>query len=179
MTARLKEKYLSEIVPALREKGDYPNPMQVPRVVKVVVNMGTKAAMDKNSLAALVEDMAMITGQKGVVTKSRMSISNFHLREGMSVGIKTTLRGERMFEFLDRLINVALPRIRDFRGVSGKSFDGSGNYNMGLRDQVMFPEIDPDNVKVSHGMDIAVCTTAETNDEARKLLKLLGFPFAR
>jgi large subunit ribosomal protein L5 len=174
---RLKEKYSKEIAPALRESQGYKNPMQVPRVSKVVINMGVKTSDDRDAIKALVDDLGKITGQQAVITKARKSISNFRLREGMPVGIKVTLRGVRMFEFLDRLLNVALPRIRDFRGVSATAFDGRGNYTLGLQEQTIFPEINPDHVKKLHGMDITIVTTANTNDEAKELLKLMGMPF--
>jgi large subunit ribosomal protein L5 len=178
MIARLKQKYQTEIVPSLKESKGYGNPMQVPRVTKVVVNMGVGTKLDRDALKAVTDDLGRITGQRPIVTKARKSIANFKLREGMSIGAKVTLRGTRMYEFLDRLINVALPRIRDFRGLSPDSFDGHGNYTLGLREQTVFPEIDPDHLKVSHGMDMTIVTTAKTDDEARDLLKLLGMPFA-
>ena len=149
--ARLKVEYKETIAPKLRESGSYKNPMQVPNVQKIVLNMGVKTSMDKDSLKAIAEDMTRITGQRAVVTKARKSIANFKLREEMPIGVKVTLRGDRMYEFLDRLINVALPRIRDFRGISAKSFDGHGNYSFGLSEQSMFPEIDPDRMKVTQG----------------------------
>ncbi len=178
MTATMKEKYERTVVPALQEAHRYGNPMQVPRITKVVVNMSVNTRVDKDALKTVGEDLARITGQRPVITKARKSISNFALREGMEIGAKVTLRGARMFEFLDRLINVALPRIRDFRGISGKAFDGRGNYTLGLREQGIFPEINPDNVKKTQGMDITIVTTAETDEEARDLLKHLGMPFA-
>ncbi len=174
----LKDKYVKEVYPALKKTGRFANAMQVPRVSKVVVNMGVSTAVDKDTLKAVAEDLARITGQKPVITKARKSISNFKLREGMPLGAKVTLRGPRMFEFLERLINVALPRIRDFRGVSAKSFDGRGNYTLGLREQTIFPEIEPDRVKKVQGMDITIATTAQTDEDARELLKLMGMPFA-
>lgn len=173
----LKEKYENEVVDRLKEELGVKNRMQVPKVQKVVVNMGLGVA-DKDVLKAGTEDLAKITGQKPLVTKARKSISNFKLREGMSIGAKVTLRGERMYEFLDRLINAALPRIRDFRGIAAKAFDGRGNYTLGIREQSIFPEIDPNNVSVTQGMDITIVTSAGTDDEARKLLSLLGMPFA-
>jgi len=178
MIPRLREKYEKEVAPAMKESRQYANVMQVPKVTKVVVNMGVKSGIDRDVLSALERDMATITGQKAVITKSRKAISNFKLREGMPVGIKVTLRGARMYEFLDRLVSASLPRIRDFRGISPKSFDGAGNYNLGIQEQTIFPEIDPDRIKVSHGMDIAICTTAKTDDEGRELLKRMGFPLA-
>jgi len=177
MTVRMKEKYRSEVAVALRKSQGYGNPMETPRVVKVVVNVGISATADKDSMKSIAQDLAKVTGQLPLTTKARMSIANFKLREGMPVGMKVTIRGDRMFEFLDRLINVALPRIRDFRGVRATSFDGRGNYSLGLREQSVFPEIDPDHVKVTHGMDITIVTTAKTDDEARELLKLMGMPF--
>ncbi|MBN1269435.1 MAG: 50S ribosomal protein L5 [Kiritimatiellae bacterium] len=176
--ARLKQKYQTEIVPQMKEAKGYRNVMQVPRVTKVVVNMGTGTKHDRDALKAVVEDLALITGQRPITTKSRKSIANFKLRQDMPIGAKVTLRGARMYEFLDRLINSALPRIRDFRGVPPGSFDGRGNYTLGLKDQTIFPEIDPDRVKAMQGMDITICTTATSNDDARELLKLLGMPFA-
>ena len=178
MTVTMKAKYDDVVVPALKEAHGYRNPMQVPRITKVVVNMSVNTRGDKDTLKIASEDLARITGQRPAITKARKSISNFALREGMEIGAKVTLRGARMFEFLDRLINIALPRIRDFRGVSAKAFDGRGNYTLGLREQTIFPEINPDNVKRSQGMDITIVTTATTDKEARDLLKHLGMPFA-
>ena len=175
---RLKERYRNEIVAQLQEQHQYGNPMQVPRLVKIVVNMGVgEAAQKRKELDGALEDMAAITGQKPETTLERKSIANFKLREGMPVGCRVTLRGERMWEFLDRLINVTLPRIRDFKGVSPKSFDGRGNYTLGLKEQIIFPEIDYDKVDKIRGMDITICTTAETNDEGRALLKQFSMPF--
>ncbi len=173
----LKEKYLTDVVPKLQATGAYPNPMMLPRLTKVVVNMGT-GIVDKDVQKALAADLATITGQQPMMRRARLSISNFKLREGMTVGAKVTLRGSRMYEFLDRLINSALPRIRDFRGVSAKGFDGRGNYTLGIRDQTIFPEIDPNRVAAEQGMDISVVTSALTDDAARELLALLGMPFA-
>jgi large subunit ribosomal protein L5 len=174
---RLKKRYREEIVPSLREKLAYDNVMRVPRVVKVSVNMGLGESMkDGKILEGAVKDLAVITGQKALVTKARKSIANFKLREGQSIGAKVTLRGDRMWEFLDRLLTVALPRIRDFRGLPSK-MDGRGNYTFGVTEQLIFPEIDFDEVYRTRGMDITVVTTAETDDEARALLKELGFPF--
>lgn len=178
MIATMKEKYDQTAVPALKESYGYANPMQVPRITKVVINMSVNTKVDKDTLKAVSDDLAKIAGQRPVITKARKSISNFALREGMPIGAKVTLRGTRMYEFLDRLINVALPRIRDFRGVSARSFDGRGTYTLGLKEQTIFPEINPDNVKRSQGMDISIITTAETDAEARDLLKSLGMPFA-
>ncbi len=178
MIPTLKEKYKSTVVPALKEAHGYKNPMQVPRITKVVVNMSVNTKVDKDAFKAVTDDLARISGQRPVTTKARLSISNFGLREGMPIGAKVTLRGARMFEFLDRLINVALPRIRDFRGVSSTAFDGRGSYTLGLKEQTIFPEVNPDNVKRTQGMDITIVTTAETDAEARDLLKHLGMPFA-
>jgi len=174
----LRETYQKTTAPALRQSLGLGNPMQVPRLVKVVVNMGINSQVDRDTFKALTEDLAHITGQRPVVTKARVSISNFKLREGMAVGAKVTLRGQRMYEFLERLIHATLPRIRDFRGVSPKGFDGRGSYTLGLQEQTIFPEIDPDKVKKTQGMDITIVTTAKTNEEARELLKQLGMPFA-
>lgn len=178
MIATMREKFNETVVPALKEAHGYKNPMQVPRIVKVVVNMSVNTKVDKDTLKAVTEDLARITGQRPVVTKAKRSVSNFGLREGMPIGCKVTLRGTHMFEFLDRLINVALPRIRDFRGVSAKAFDGRGSYTLGLKEQAIFPEINPDSVKRTQGMDISIVTTADTDEEARDLLKQLGMPFA-
>jgi len=176
--ARLKEYYKSSVVPELQKQFGYKNPMQMPKITKVVVNMGVgEAAQNRKELDGALEDMAAITGQKPVITRARKSIANFKLREGMPVGCRVTLRGERMWEFLDRLINVTLPRIRDFKGVSPKSFDGRGNYTLGLKEQIIFPEIDYDKVDKIRGMDITICTTAGTNDEGRELLRQFSMPF--
>lgn len=175
---RLKVRYAEEIVPALREEFTYGNVNQVPRLIKVVVNMGVgEAARDSKLIEGAVKDLTTITGQKPQVTKSRKSIAQFKLREGMPIGAHTTLRGDRMWEFVDRLITLALPRIRDFRGLSPAQFDGSGNYTFGLTEQVMFHEIDPDRVDRVRGMDVTLVTTATTDDEGRSLLRRLGFPF--
>lgn len=175
---RLKEKYLSEVRPALMKKFGYKNPMQVPKVDKVVINMGVgDATQNSKLLDAAVNDLTVIAGQRPVITRARRSIAAFKVRAGVPIGCKVTIRGDRMYEFLDRLINVALPRVRDFRGVSADSFDGRGNYNLGLREQLIFPEIDYDKVEKVRGMDICVTTTAKTDEEARELLKLLGVPF--
>ena len=175
---RLKARYREEIVPALREEFSYGNVMQVPRVAKVVVNMGVgDAARDSKLIEGAVKDLAAITGQKPTITKARKSIAQFKLREGMPIGAHTTLRGDRMWEFLDRLVSVALPRIRDFRGLSPKQFDGKGNYTFGLNEQAMFHEIDQDKTDRVRGMDITVVTTAATDDQGRALLRQLGFPF--
>ena len=175
---RLKQRYREEIVPALQGEFSYSNPMQVPGVVKIVVNMGVgQAAKDAKLMDGAVRDLTLITGQKPLVQKARVSIAQFKLREGMPIGAKVTLRGDRMWEFLDRLLSLALPRIRDFRGLSPKQFDGNGNYTFGLTEQSMFHEIDPDTIDRPRGMDITVVTTAKTDDEGRALLKALGFPF--
>lgn len=175
--ARLKKQYVEEIAPALRKEGGYANVMQVPRLSKMVVNMGFKTSVDKDQQKAIAEDLGRITGQRPVTVRAKRSVANFKLREGTPIGLKVTLRGVRMYEFLDRLINSTLPRIRDFRGVPVKSFDGRGNYSLGLSEQGIFPEIDPDRIKMNQGMDIAIVTTATTDDEARKLLKAFGMPF--
>ena len=175
---RLKQRYRDEIKPALREQFSFENVMQVPGVVKVVVNMGVgDAAKDSKLIEGAVRDLSSITGQKPVVTKARKSIAQFKLREGMPIGAHATLRGDRMWEFLDRLVTIALPRIRDFRGLSPKQFDGKGNYTFGLTEQSMFHEIDQDRIDRVRGMDITVVTTARNDDEGRALLKALGFPF--
>ncbi len=175
---RLKLRYRQEIAPALQEQYSYANRMQVPGVVKVVVNMGVgQAAKDAKLMDGAVRDLTLITGQKPLVQKARLSIAQFKLREGMPIGAKVTLRGDRMWEFLDRLLSLALPRIRDFRGLSPKQFDGNGNYTFGLTEQSMFHEIDPDTIDRPRGMDITVVTTATTDEEGRALLRALGFPF--
>ena len=175
---RLKDKYRNEVAPALREQFGYANVMQVPGLTKIVVNMGVgDAAKDSKLIDGAVRDLAAITGQKPAVTKARKSIAQFKLREGMPIGAKVTLRRERMYEFLDRLINIALPRVRDFRGLNPKSFDGRGNYAFGIKEQIIFPEINYDRIDKVRGMDIIVTTTAKTDDEARELLRLFGFPF--
>jgi len=175
---RLKARYLEEILPALREEFGYTNVNQVPKLVKVVVNMGVgEAARDSKLIDGAVRDLTTITGQKPQVTRARKSIAQFKLREGMPIGAHTTLRGDRMWEFVDRLITLALPRIRDFRGLSANQFDGQGNYTFGLTEQVMFHEIDPDRIDRVRGMDITLVTTASNDDEGRSLLRRLGFPF--
>ena len=175
---RLKQRYRDEIAGALREQFDYANVMQIPGVVKVVVNMGVgDAARDGKLIEGAVKDLSIITGQRPEVRRARKSIAQFKLREGMPIGARVTLRGDRMWEFLDRLLTIALPRIRDFRGLSGKQFDGNGNYTFGLNEQSMFHEIDPDAIDRPRGMDITVVTTATNDEEGRALLKLLGFPF--
>ena len=175
---RLRTRYVEEVAPGLREQFAYPNVMQVPGVVKVVVNMGVgEAARDAKLMDGAVRDLTAITGQKPLVQKARKSIAQFKLREGMPIGAKVTLRGDRMWEFLDRLLSIALPRIRDFRGLSPTQFDGNGNYTFGLNEQSMFHEIDMDRVDRQRGMDITVVTTARTDEEGRELLRRLGFPF--
>lgn len=175
--ATLKEKYKQEAAPALKEKLALRNPMMVPRVSKVIVNMGM-GIVDKDAQKRLLEELGQITGQRAVACKARKSISNFKLREGMVIGGKVTLRQNRMYDFLERLINASLPRIRDFRGVSQKGFDGHGNYTLGLKEQTIFPEIDPNHTGAAQGMNITIVTTAKTDDAARELLTLLGMPFA-
>jgi large subunit ribosomal protein L5 len=176
--ARLKDQYREEIAPALRERFGIENPMRVPRLEKIVVNMGVgEAAQNSRALDGAMEDLAKITGQKPQMRRARKSIAGFKIREGMPVGARVTLRGERMWEFLDRLISVALPRVRDFRGISPNSFDGRGNFALGLREQLIFPEISYDSIDTTRGLDVAVVTTAETDEEARELLRLLGMPF--
>ncbi|ATX82762.1 LSU ribosomal protein L5P [Mariprofundus ferrinatatus] len=176
--ARLKEFYKEKVVAALQEEFGYSNPMQIPGITKIVVNMGVgEASQNSKEMEGALSDMATITGQKPVTTRARKSIANFKLRDGMPVGCRVTLRGEQMWEFLDRLVNIALPRIRDFKGVSPKSFDGRGNYTLGLKEQIIFPEIEYDKVDKIRGMDITICTSANTNDEGRALLKLFSMPF--
>jgi large subunit ribosomal protein L5 len=175
---RLKQRYGDELVPALQRELGYPNPMQVPRLEKIVVNVGVgEAAREAKALDGALSDLATITGQKPLVTKAKKSIAGFKLREGMSIGAKVTLRGDRMWEFLDRLLATALPRIRDFRGLDPGAFDGRGNYTLGLTEQLVFPEIDYDKVDAVRGMDITVVTTARDDDEGRAVLRALGFPF--
>ena len=175
---RLEKIYKEEVVPVMTEKFGYKNPMEVPRLVKITLNMGVgEAATNKKILENAVADMTKVSGQKPVVTKSRVSVASFKIRDGWPIGAKVTLRRAKMFEFLDRLINVSLPRVRDFRGVSAKSFDGRGNYNMGVKEQIIFPEIDFDQVDAVRGMDIAITTTAKTDAEARALLEAFRFPF--
>lgn len=174
---RMKEKYRKEVAPKLQAELGVGNVMRVPRVAKIVVNMGIGTAR-KDNLKQLTEDLAKITGQRAQVTRSRQSISNFKLRKGMTVGARVTLRGARMYDFMERLVSSALPRIRDFRGISPRGFDGRGNYTLGLREQSIFPEIDPNTVTTAQGMDVTFVTTARNDDEARRLLKLMGMPFA-
>ena len=177
MTTRLEKFYKEEVVSALTKKFGYANPMEVPKLVKITLNMGVgEAATNKKILENAVADMAKISGQKPIVTKSRISVASFKIRDGWPIGCKVTLRRAHMYEFLDRLVNIALPRVRDFRGVSGRSFDGRGNYNMGVKEQIIFPEIDFDAVDALRGMDIAVTTTAKTDAEAKALLEAFKFP---
>ena len=178
MTTRLEKIYKEEVMPALMKRFGYTNPMQVPRISKITLNMGVgEAAANKKILENAVADMAKIAGQKPITTKSRVSVASFKIRDGWPIGAKVTLRRAKMYEFLDRLINVSLPRVRDFRGVSGRSFDGRGNFNMGVKEQIIFPEIDFDQVDAIRGMDIAITTTAKTNEEAKALLEAFRFPF--
>ncbi|WP_350343821.1 50S ribosomal protein L5 [Proteinivorax tanatarense] len=176
--ARLKSLYREEIIPTMVEKFGYTNVMEVPYIEKIVVNMGVGEAKDNpKALEAAVKDLETIAGQKPVITKAKKAIAGFKIREGMKIGTKVTLRGNRMYEFLDRLVNVALPRVRDFRGVSAKAFDGRGNYTLGLKEQIIFPEIDYDKIDKVRGMDIVVVTTSKTDEEARELLRAFGMPF--
>ena len=178
-TPNLKKLYQDEVAPALMQKFGYKSTMQIPRLEKIVVNVGCSEARENAKvLDAVVSDLTTITGQKAVITKAKKSVANFKLREGMPVGAKVTLRGDKMWEFLDRLFNVALPRVRDFRGISADAFDGRGNYALGVKEQLIFPEIEYDKIDKIRGMDIVVCTTAKTDEEARELLKLVGAPFA-
>lgn len=180
MSHVMKERYQQEIVPALKKSLGVDNVMQVPRISKVVVNIGAGEALDNAKiLDAAVSDMTLITGQKPVITKARKSIANFKLREGRQIGVKVTLRGDRMWAFLDRLVNIALPRVRDFRGVSPNSFDGRGNYTLGLREQLVFPEIEYDKIDKLRGLEISIVTTARNDEEGRELLSLLGMPFKK
>ncbi len=178
--ARLKDKYKNEIAPALMAKFSYTSPMQIPKLDKIVINIGLGEAKDNpKAIDAAIQDLESITGQKPVVTKAKNSVANFKVREGMNIGVKVTLRADRMYEFLDRLFNVALPRVRDFRGINPNSFDGRGNYSMGLKEQLIFPEIEYDKIDKIRGMDIIMVTTANTDEEARELLTLMGAPFSR
>lgn len=180
MMPRLQEKYNNEVVPALMEKFGYKNIMEVPKLEKVVINMGVGEAKDNSkSLDSALTDLELITGQKPIVTRAKKSVANFKLRENMPIGCKVTLRKQKMFYFMDKLINIALPRVRDFRGVSAKSFDGRGNYALGIKEQLIFPEIEYDKIDKLRGMDVIVVTTAKTDEEARELLRLLGMPFAK
>ncbi|MET3574359.1 50S ribosomal protein L5 [Bhargavaea ullalensis] len=177
---RLKEKFKSDITPALMSKFEYKSVMQVPKIEKIVINMGVgDAVQNTKALDAAVEDLEIIAGQKPIVTKAKKSIAGFRLREGMPIGTKVTLRGERMYDFLDKLVSIALPRVRDFRGVSTKAFDGRGNYTLGVKEQLIFPEIDYDKVSKVRGMDIVIVTTANTDEEARELLTQFGMPFQK
>ena len=176
----LKTKYQEEIAPALMQKFQYKSVMQIPRLEKVVVSVGCGDCKDNaKALDAVIKDISAITGQKAVATVAKKSVANFKLREGMKVGVKVTLRGDRMWEFLDRLFNIALPRVRDFRGISGEAFDGRGNYSLGLKEQIIFPEIEYDKIDKIRGLDIVIVTTAKTDEEARELLTLMGAPFRR
>ena len=178
MAARLKEKYLKEVAPALQQKFSYKNVMQIPQLKKVVINMGVgEAITNAKAIDSAVGDLMKITGQRPIVTRAKKSIAAFKVRAGMPIGTKVTLRGDRMFEFVDRLLSVALPRVRDFRGVSPKSFDGRGNYTLGLKEQLIFPEIEYDKIDKIRGMDVVFVTSAQTDEEARELLRLLGMPF--
>ena len=180
MAARLKEMYKADVAPALMKKFGYKSVMEIPKLDKIVINVGAGEAKENSkAIDAISGDLMKITGQKPVVCKAKKSVANFKLREGMPIGVKVTLRGERMYEFLDRLFNAALPRVRDFRGINPNSFDGRGNYNMGIREQLIFPEIDYDKVDKVRGMDICFVTTAKTDEEAREFLTLMGAPFTR
>ena len=178
--ARMKDYYKSEVAPALMDKFGYKSTMQIPKLDKIVVNVGCGEAKDNTKIVdAIVKDIETITGQHPTICRARKSVANFKLREGVTIGVKVTLRGERMYEFLDRLFNVALPRVRDFRGINANAFDGRGNYNMGLKEQLIFPEIEFDKIDKVRGMDICFVTTAKTDEEGRELLKLMGAPFAK
>lgn len=178
--ARLKEKYLSDIVPAMQDKFKFKSPMQIPKLEKVVINMGVGDVKENpKAMDAATSDLALITGQKPIITKAKKSVAAFKVREGMNIGCKVTLRGSKMYEFVDKLFNVALPRVRDFRGVSNNSFDGRGNYSLGVKEQLMFPEVEYDKVDKVRGMDITFVTTAKNDEEAKELLKLLGMPFSQ
>jgi len=180
MTQEMKERYENEVAPALMKSLELGNSMQLPRINKVVVNVGVGEALDNaKSLDAAVADIILITGQKPIITKARKSIANFKLREGRAIGVKVTLRGERMWSFLDRLMNIALPRVRDFRGVNPDAFDGRGNYTLGLREQLVFPEIEYDKIDKLRGLEISIVTTARNDDEGRQLLQMLGMPFKK
>ena len=180
MASRLKDKYQQEVVPALQKEFNYKNPMQVPAVHKVVVNIGMgEAIQNAKAMDAAVSDLSVITGQRPVITRAKRSVAAFKLREGMQIGCMVTLRGEHMYYFLDKLMNVALPRLRDFQGVSAEAFDGRGNYTLGLREQLVFPEIDYDKVDKVRGMEVSIVTTARTDEEGRRLLRLMGMPFKK
>ncbi|NLM11594.1 MAG: 50S ribosomal protein L5 [Clostridiaceae bacterium] len=177
---RLLDKYKEDVAPALKDKFNYRSPMQIPRLEKVVINMGVGDVKENpKALEAAVNELTLISGQKPVVTKAKKSVSNFKVRQGMSIGCKVTLRGDRMYEFVDKLFNIALPRVRDFRGINSNSFDGRGNFSMGVKEQLIFPEVDIDKVEKVRGMDITFVTTAKTDEEAKELLALLGMPFSR
>ncbi len=178
--ARLKDFYKEKVVSQLQGKFNYKNVMQIPKIEKIVINVGAGEAKDNSKvITSIVEDLSTITGQKPVVCTARKSVANFKIREGMKIGAKVTLRGDKMYEFLDRFFNLALPRVRDFRGISSKSFDGRGNYNMGVKEQLIFPEIEYDKIDKVRGMDISISTTAKTDEEARELLRFMGAPFAK
>lgn len=180
MTTRLKEKYSTEVVPSLMEKFQYRNVMEVPKLEKIILNMGLGEAKENPKiLESAIEELGIITGQKPVVTRAKKSVANFKLRDGMAVGLKVTLRGAKMYEFLDKLMNISLPRVRDFRGVSATSFDGRGNYALGVKEQLIFPEIDYDKIDSIKGMDIIVVTTANTDEESKEFLSLMGMPFKK
>ena len=180
MTSRLKEKYQNEVIPAMMERFQYKSVMEAPKLEKIVINMGVGEAKDNpKALESAVKELELITGQKPVVTKAKKSIANFKLREGMNVGTKVTLRGEKMYDFLDKLMNISLPRVRDFRGVNNSSFDGRGNYALGIKEQLIFPEIEYDMVDFIRGLDIVIVTTANTDEEAKAFLELMGMPFKK
>ena len=180
MAARLKEMYVSEVAPALQKKFGYKSVMQIPKLDKIIINVGCGEAKDNSKVvSSIVNDLSIITGQKPVECKAKKSVANFKLREGMTIGVKVTLRGDRMYEFLDRFFNLALPRVRDFRGINPNSFDGRGNYAMGVKEQLIFPEIEYDKIDAVRGMDICFVTTANTDEEARELLTLMGAPFEK
>jgi len=177
---RMKKKYLEEVAPALMKKFEYKSAMQIPKISKITISVGCGDCKDNaKALDAVIKDITAIAGQKAVPTKAKKSVANFKLREGMNIGVKVTLRQDRMWEFLDRLLNVALPRVRDFRGISPDAFDGRGNYAMGLKEQIIFPEIDYDKIEKLRGMNVVICTTANTDEEARELLTLMGTPFVQ
>jgi len=178
--ARLKERYRDEIMPVMMQEQGYKNPMQVPRLDKIVLNIGLgEAIQNQRALEAATNDLSLISGQRPVITRAKWSIASFKLRAGMAIGLMVTLRGERMYEFFDRLVNAALPRVRDFQGVPAKAFDGRGNYTLGIREQIIFPEIDYDKVDKIRGLQVSIITTARTDEEARRLLELMGIPFSR
>jgi large subunit ribosomal protein L5 len=180
MASRLKEKYRQEVVPGLQKEFNYKNPMQVPTINKVVINIGMgEVIQNSKAMDAAVNDIATITGQRPVITRAKRSVAAFKLREGMAIGVMVTLRGDHMYQFLDKLINVALPRLRDFQGISADAFDGRGNYTLGLREQLVFPEIDYDKVDKVRGMEVSIVTTARTDEEGRRLLRLMGMPFKK